>query len=187
MNTNSRVNVPAAGRNIRPVKFAVIFFSCFVIGIAVLLTAPVQSVDRRFTQGLVALSHKIITICGGHATRQGAILRSPGGFAVEVRDGCNAVNVTILLCSAVFAFPAAWKMKALGILGGSAIIQVVNLFRVITLFYLGQYSMPWFEFAHAYLWESLIVLDTMVVFWYWAIHVLRSGTVAKSPASNAPA
>ena len=168
-------------------RFALIFFCCFVLGIAVLLTPPVQSVDLQFNQGLVALSHKIITICGGHATRQGAILRSPGGFAVEMRDGCNAVNVTILLCSAVFAFPSAWKTKVLGILGGAAVIQVVNLFRFITLFYLGQYSMPWFDFAHAYLWESLIVLDTMVVFWYWAIHVLRSAAVSHTSASNAPA
>ena len=186
MNTSSRLNVPAAGHNIRPVKFALIFFSCFIFGIAVLLTAPVQGVDRWFTQGLVALSYKIITICGGHAIRQGAILRSPGGFAVEMLDGCNAVNVTILLCSAVLAFPAAWKMKALGILGGATLIQVVNLFRFLTLFYLGQYSMPWFEFAHAYLWESLIVLDTVVVFWYWAIHVLRLRTVVvNTPDFNA--
>lgn len=185
MNTNSRLNVPAAGCNIRPVKFALIFFSCFIFGSAVLRTVPVQRCDQWFTQGLVALSHKIITICGGHATRQGAILRSPGGFAVEMLDGCNAVTVTILLCSAVFAFPAAWKMKALGILGGAAFIQVVNLFRFITLFYLGQYSIPWFEFAHAYLWESLIVLDTMVVFWYWAVYVLRSGTVVNAPGFNA--
>lgn len=158
-----------------------------MLGIAVLLIPPVQSVDLRFTQGLVALAHQIISVCGGHATRQGAILRSPGGFGVEMRDGCNAVNVTILLCSAVFAFPAAWKMKVLGILGGAAIIQLVNLFRFITLFYLGQYSLPWFDFAHAYLWESLIVLDTTVVFWYWVNHVLRSATVSKTPASNAPA
>ena len=168
-------------------RFALLFFCCFVLGIAVLLIPPVQSVDLQFTQGLVALAHQIITVCGGHATRQGAILRSPGGFGVEMRDGCNAVNVTILLCSAVFAFPAAWKMKVLGIVGGAAIIQLVNLFRFITLFYLGQYSLPWFDFAHAYLWESLIVLDTTVVFWYWVNHVLRSATVSKTPASNASA
>jgi exosortase H (IPTLxxWG-CTERM-specific) len=121
-------------------------------------------------------------VCGGHATRDAAILRSPGGFAVEMRDGCNAVNVTILLCSAVLAFPASWKMKAAGLLAGAAIIQVVNIFRFITLFYLGQYSMAWFDFAHAYLWESLIMLDTVVVFWYWVTRVLRSGAVANAPA-----
>ena len=53
-------------------------------------------------------------------------MRAPGGFAVELRDGCNAVNVTILLWSAVLAFPAPWKMKALGLLGGSLVIQVTN-------------------------------------------------------------
>ena len=186
MKTNSRLKIPAAGREIQSLRFALLFLCCFVLGIAVLLIPPVQRVDLRFTQGLVALSHGIIAVCGGHATRQGAILRSPGGFGVEMRDGCNAVNVTILLCSAVFAFPAASKMKVLGILGGAAIIQAVNLFRFITLFYLGQYSMPWFDFAHSYLWESLIVLDTTVVFWYWATHVLRSATVSNTPASDAP-
>ena len=185
MNTDSRLKIAAGRCTIRPVRFALLFLCCFVLGIAVLLIPPVQRVDLQFTQGLVALSHQIITVCGGHATRQGAILRSPGGFAVEMRDGRNA-NVTILLCSAVFAFPAVWKMKVLGILGGAAIIQVVNLFRFITLFYLGQHSLPWFDFAHAYLWESLIVLDTTIVVWYWANHVLRSAMVPKTPASNAP-
>ena len=55
-------------------------------------------------------------------------------------------------------------MKLLGALGGSAVIQVVNIVRFISLFYLGQYSARWFDFAHGYLWKSLIVLDTMVIF-----------------------
>ena len=167
---------------IRPLRFVLIFGCCLLIGFGVLITAPVQSVDREFSQALVSVSHGIISICGGRATRDGAILRSPGGFAVEMRDGCNAVNVTILLCSAVLAFPASWRMKAAGLLAGIAIIQVVNIFRFITLFYLGQYSMTWFDFAHAYLWESLIMLDTMVVFWFWVTRVLRAGAVPNARA-----
>jgi hypothetical protein len=46
--------------------------------------------------------------------------------------------------------------------------------RFISLYYLGQYSRSWFDFAHLYLWESLIVLDTMVVFWLWTRLVFRS-------------
>ena len=126
--------------------------------------SPIQNADQQFTQGLVAVSQKIITVCGGHVTRQGAILRSPTGFAVEMRDGCNAVNVMILFCSAIFAFPAALRMKVLGALCGASIIQIINVFRFISLFYLGQYSMPWFEFAHTYLWESLIVLVPRLCF-----------------------
>jgi exosortase H (IPTLxxWG-CTERM-specific) len=161
-----------------PFRFVLIFGGCMLFAFGILLTPAVQSLDVRFSSGLVRLSQGLILACGGHATRDAAILRAPGGFGVEMRDGCNAINVTILLWSAVLAFPAPWKMKALGLAAGSAIIQAVNLVRFISLFYVGQYSMSWFEFAHAYLWESLLVLDTMVVFWAWARRAARPAAAA---------
>ena len=159
---------------LRPLRFVVVFGVLLFAGFAALFTPPVQKLDVEFSRALVGVSHKLILVFGGHATREGAILRSGAGFAVEMRDGCNAVNVTILLVSAILAFPAGWKMKAAGLVAGAAILQAVNILRFITLFYLGQYSVRWFEFAHAYLWESLIMLDTVVVFWYWVSRVLRS-------------
>ena len=167
---------------LRPFRFVLIFTCSTLIGFGILFTPPVQLLDVRFSQALVHVSRGLIAGCGGHATRDGAILRAPEGFGVEMRDGCNAVNVTILLWSAVLAFPASWKMKALGIAAGSLIIQVVNIVRFISLFYLGQYSMTWFDFAHAYLWESLLVLDTMVVFWLWVKHAERPGAAAHARA-----
>ena len=157
----------------RPLRFALMFATCLLVGIGVLLLPPVQTVDGAFSRVLVNLSHGLIGMCGGKALVEGAILRAPSGFAVEMRDGCNAVNVTILLWSAVLAFPAPWRMKALGLAAGSVIIQVLNVLRFISLFYIGQYSTTWFDFAHAYLWESLLVLDTMVVFWLWVSRVNR--------------
>ncbi|MDP8989306.1 MAG: exosortase H [Acidobacteriota bacterium] len=151
----------------RPARFAAVFAGCFLLAFGVLLTPPVQALDLKFSRALVGISHAIVVACGGHATRDQAILRAPGGFGVEMRDGCNAVNVTILLWSAVLAFPASWKSKAWGLVAGSAIVQALNIGRFISLFYLGQYSMAWFDFAHAYLWESLLVLDTVVLFWLW--------------------
>ncbi len=167
---------------IRPFRFVLLFAFCLLLGFGVLLTPAVQTVDGQFSRALVKVAHVLLTTCGGHATHTGAILRSPGGFAVEMRDGCNAINVTILLWSAILAFPAPWKMKALGLAAGSAIVQVLNIVRFISLFYLGQYSMAWFDFAHAYLWESLLVLDTMVVFWLWVHRVGRVGASTHADA-----
>jgi exosortase H (IPTLxxWG-CTERM-specific) len=93
-----------------------------------------------------------------------------------MKDGCNGVNVTILLWAAVLAFPAPWRMKAVGLAAGSLAIQVLNIVRFISLFYIGQYSASWFEFAHGYLWETLLMLDTMVVFWVWVRRASRPGT-----------
>jgi exosortase H (IPTLxxWG-CTERM-specific) len=134
--------------------------------------------DQQLSRALVEVSLRLILVCGGHATRDAAILRAAGGFGVEMRDGCNAINVTILLWSAILAFRAPWKTKALGLLAGSLIIQVLNIIRFVSLFYLGQFSMTWFEFAHAYLWESLLVLDTLVIFWLWVNRVVRTGAAA---------
>jgi len=167
---------------LRPFRFVLIFTCCLLIAFGILFTPPVQSLDVQFSRSLVGLAHGLVVSCGGHAVRDGAILRSPRGFGVEMRDGCNAINVTILLWSAVLAFPASWKMKALGLAAGSLIIQILNIVRFISLFYLGQYSMTWFDFAHAYLWESLLVLDTMVIFWLWVKHAARPGAAAHARA-----
>jgi exosortase H (IPTLxxWG-CTERM-specific) len=165
-------------RSHRPARFAVTFALCFLLGIGVLLTPVVQALDVRFSSALVQVAHGLIAVCGGKARVEGAVLRDPAsGFAVEMRDGCNAVNVTILLWSAVLAFPAPWRLKGLGLLAGSLILQAVNIARFISLFYIGQYSMTWFDFAHGFLWESLLVLDTMVIFWLWVNRVSRSGAL----------
>ncbi|MBC7926140.1 MAG: exosortase H [Bryobacteraceae bacterium] len=166
----------------RPGHYILLFTCSFLIGFGLLLTPPVQSADVAFSAQLVKISHGLIVAFGGHATRDAAILRAEEGFAVEMRDGCNAVNVTILLWSAVLAFPASWKNKVLGLVVGSIIVQVLNIGRFISLFYLGQYSMTWFEFAHSYLWESLLVLDTVVIFRLW---VKRAGPISVHPNAGA--
>jgi exosortase H (IPTLxxWG-CTERM-specific) len=161
-------------RPLRLGRFVLTFAGYLVLGFALLFTPIVQSADRQLSRSLVQASQRVIEICGGHAAREGAILRAPGGFAVEMRDGCNAVNVTILLWSAMLAFPASLKMRVIGLTAGSVLIQAANIIRFISLYYLGQYSRPWFDFAHVYLWESLLILDTMVVFWIWVSRSQRA-------------
>lgn len=162
-------------RTSRPARFAATFALVFLGGLGLLMTPPVQVVDLQFSRALVTISRGIIHLCGGHATGEAAILRDPAsGFAVEMKDGCNAVTVTLLLVAAVLAFPAPWRLRCYGLLAGGVIIQVLNIVRFISLFYLGQYSRTWFDFAHGYLWESLLVLDTMVVFWIWVNRVSHS-------------
>ena len=157
----------------RSLRFGLIFAGLLVVGFGILLAPPVQSVDAAFSRWLVGVSDGLIRLCGGVATRQGAILRAPSGFGVEMRDGCNAANVTIFLWSAILAFPASWKMKGLGLVAGGVIIHLINILRFISLYYLGQYSMTLFDFAHNFLWESMLVMDTMVIFWLWVNRVLR--------------
>ena len=58
---------------------------------------------------------------------------------------------------------------------GFVAVQAINIVRVISLFYLGQWNMTAFNFAHEYLWQALIMLDVLVVWLVW----VRAGQRAK--------
>jgi exosortase H (IPTLxxWG-CTERM-specific) len=165
------IPVPNPGPRVR---FLVLFPLAMALGFALLQAPAVNRLVGRFTEGLVDASAALIHVFRGKAAVSGAVLSSPvNGFAVQVEDGCNAVNVTILLWAAILVYPAGWSAKLKGLAAGTLALHGLNLVRIITLFYLGQYSRPWFDFAHLYLWESLIVLDTLAIFWGWAVLVRR--------------
>ncbi len=158
------------------VRFLVLFPLTLAAGFALLQFPAIDAAVARFTAGLVAATALLIHICGGKAHVAGSLLINPAsGFSVQVENGCNAVNVTILLWSAILVYPAPWLQKLKGLALGSLALHALNLLRIITLYYLGQYNRAWFDFAHLYLWESLIVLDTLAIFWFWATLVRRAG------------
>jgi exosortase H (IPTLxxWG-CTERM-specific) len=172
---SSPSGLKSSGIRPNPWIFIALFTAACMGGFALLLSPLAGPAVLHFSGALVRFSGALIGICGGHVRVEGAVLRDPfTGFAIEMKDGCNGANVTILLWSAMLAFPARWRMKAVGFVAGSLAIQAVNIVRFISLFYLGLYSATLFEFAHAYLWECLLVLDTTVIFWLWVNRLSRS-------------
>jgi exosortase H (IPTLxxWG-CTERM-specific) len=98
----------------------------------------------------------------------GKVLQSTSnGFAVSIEAGCNGVEATIVLVAAVLAFPAPWRRKIAGLGIGIVAVQGLNIVRVISLFYLGQWNFSVFEWAHLYVWQALIMLDVLVVWLLW--------------------
>jgi exosortase H (IPTLxxWG-CTERM-specific) len=167
----------------RPGRFFALFAVFFLAGFALLMAPPVQPAVISFSRALVAASGALIHLCGGKAQIAGTVVRDPlTGSGIEMKDGCNGLYVTLLLCSALAAFPASWKQRAKGLLIGIVAIQSLNLVRFISLFYLCQYNQAWFDFAHEYLWESLIMLDALAVFWMWVQLVFRSTATQDAPA-----
>jgi exosortase H (IPTLxxWG-CTERM-specific) len=158
----------------RPRRFLLIFTVAALVQFAILMAPSFRPLVDGFSGRLASASAGLIRIFGGTCVNYAAVLSTPGGkFSMEVRDGCNGVNVVILLWAAVLAYPSSIRWKLIGLAGGLAAIQGLNLFRLISLFYLGQYSTSMFEFAHLYLWETLIIIDAMVVFGIWARRLAR--------------
>ena len=50
-------------------------------------------------------------------------------------------------------------------------VQLLNVVRVISLFYIGQWNFDVFEWAHLYVWQALIMLDVLIVWLIWVRRV----------------
>ncbi|WP_018232120.1 exosortase H [Thioalkalivibrio thiocyanodenitrificans] len=149
------------------------FFLVFLVLQGVLFTVellrPVQrAVIVPFTEFLALLSGWLIKLFDSQVVTYGVVIQSTANsFGVEIAAGCNGVEATIILVAAILAFPAPWKYKLIGIASGFLAIQGLNLVRIISLFYLGQWNMTAFEWAHLYVWQALIMLDALIVWLVW--------------------
>ena len=150
-------------------RFFILFVVILVTLFAAELTQPVQNaVVLPWTGALARISAGLITLFDSNVAAYGKILQSTtNGFAVSIEAGCNGIEAAVVLIAAMLAFPAPWKHRVLGILVGLTAVQVLNIVRVISLFYLGQWNMTVFEWAHLYLWQALIMLDVLIVWLVW--------------------
>lgn len=149
------------------------FFLGFLLLLALLFGVELTPWAQRWfvvpwTDTLAAISAGIITQFDPAVVAQGNVLQSTrNGFAVSIVAGCNGIEASIVLVAAILAFPATWKRKLVGLAIGIVAVQGLNIIRVISLFYLGQWSFDAFEWAHLYVWQALIMLDVLIVWLLW--------------------
>ena len=147
-------------------RFLFLFCGVLATLFAVEMLKPVQeAVIQPFTGILATISTAVILPFDDTVIAQGRVLRdATTGFAVSIEAGCNGVEAAIVLIAGIVAFPASLKNKAIAILAGFLFVQALNIVRIISLFYLGQWNYTVFEWFHLYLWPVLIMLDVLIVF-----------------------
>lgn len=147
-------------------RFVVVFVLLLLALFTLEMLTPVQEqVILPFTSLLASMSASIIVPFDSSVIAYGKILQfGDSGFAVSIESGCNGVEATIVLIAAVIAFPASWRSRLLAIGLGFLAIQAMNIVRIISLFYLGNWNLDIFSWVHLYLWPVLIMLDVLIVF-----------------------
>jgi exosortase/archaeosortase family protein len=73
----------------------------------------------------------------------------------------------------VLAFPASWAARGIGVGLGLVAIQAINLVRVVSLFWIGRHYPAVFQASHGLVWQSIVVLCGVVLFFVWAGRVPR--------------
>ena len=133
-----------------------------------------QHVVLPWTMLLARMCAGLVTWFDSTTAAAGKVLwNTVTGFGVSIEPGCNGIEAAVVLIAAIIAFPSSWKMKLWGIGLGFIAVQAVNLIRVVSLFFLGQWNYQVFEFAHLYMWQALIMLDVLVVWLLWMRFVAK--------------
>jgi exosortase H (IPTLxxWG-CTERM-specific) len=150
-------------------RFALLFTTIVVALFAAELTPPGQlwlvgpwtSIVARTATTAAGLFDPTVIAHGA------TLFSATNGFAVTILAGCNGLEAMIVLSAAVLAYPAPWKHRLVGLAAGSVAIGLLNLVRIVSLFYIGQWNRTAFEWAHLYVWQVLIMLDALIVWLVW--------------------
>ena len=112
----------------------------------------------------------------GYAAASGAVLRVfepnvrvvgqniTGRFAMRIIKTCDAMDVLILLLSAIAAWPAPWRKRAASAGLGIALISGLNIARICTIYYVGVYAPASVDFVHLELWPAIILVAAVGAF-----------------------
>lgn len=166
-------------------RFVLIFLIVLVALFSLEMQTSVQeALIEPFTGLLAAISAGIILPFDDSVLSYGKVLQfGPNGFAVSIEAGCNGVEATIVLIAAVLAFPAPWRSRLLAIGLGFLAVQVMNIVRIISLFYLGNWNLDFFSWVHLYLWPALIMLDVLIVFIVYLRYLSRHAGAEQNAAA----
>lgn len=170
-------------KGLRPEAAFLLKFALYLV-LFFAATAP-RPMNDAFVEPFTAAVAKV----GGYATRLfgekttmvGTAIVSPR-FAVNVRTGCNGLETIYIFAAGVLAFPAPWSRKLWGLLLGSLAIQLLNVVRIVSLFYIGVYFPKHFEDSHIVIWQAIVILFGVALFLVWADRYARPSRPAAEEA-----
>ena len=148
-------------------RFVGIYSLVLSVSFLVLASKPVN--DRIVNPYTTLVAHEarlVLNLFGEGATVSKQVLASPR-FSVAIFNGCNGLEAILVFVCGVVAFPAPWRRKLTGILLGFLAIQVFNVVRVVSLFYIGALRPQWFSVSHVFVWQSLVILFGVVLWLVW--------------------
>jgi len=153
-------------------KYPVFFFITIVALLIVLFYITYRNLwfeNHVFTPlvNLYALlSGSILNLFGFDVTIYGDVISSPG-FSVSVKKGCDAAEPMAIFVAGIIAFPSLIKRKLVGLGIGLAILFMLNIIRIITLFLVGIYYPDFFESMHLAVWQVAFIAVAVLMWFLW--------------------
>ena len=128
---------------------------------------------------LATITAGILTLFGHAAVVAGSTVQTDV-FGISVVTACTGLFTTGLYVIAVLAFPARWRARAIGLAMGIGGIFVLNLIRLVSLYFIGVHFPGVLDLAHQGIWQAVFIVFAVVLWLLWAGRWGR----ARRPASK---
>jgi len=140
-----------------------------VLGVVLLLVwvSGNPAAMERIQSGFAQTTGAILGVLGHRVTVSGNTVGSES-FGISIVAACTGLFTTGLFLIAVIAYPTRWVSKLIGSAVGIGGILLLNVVRLVSLYYIGVYLPGFLNTAHQLIWQSLLILFSVVLWLLWA-------------------
>lgn len=159
-------------RNRPIVRFIVLFVGlllAFQIAYYEFLTP--SSAFRSYLAFSTKTAALLLRLVGEPVRVSGDVMSST--FSMSVSRGCDGLQALAILALGVLAFPVEARKKIPGVGVGVALILVLNIVRIATLFSAGVHFPKQFQTLHVHVWPAVLIFAALAFWMLWAMWATR--------------
>ena len=147
---------------------SIALFVLVLVGLELVYVLTNQSAPMvTLTQATAQVVTWMLGLAGELVRVDGTVIYSPQ-FNMSIASECTAITPTIVLAAATFAVPAPLISKLKGVILGACVLHLVNLVRIISLYYVGVMWPDMVEFVHLVLWQVALIVLAVALWVFWA-------------------
>ena len=87
---------------------------------------------------------------------------------LSIYEGCNGLNVIVIFIAFVVAYGGRLKNIIWFSVSGIVVIHIMNLTRIVLLYFVAQYYPNFMYFTHKYLFTGFIYAVVLALWYWWA-------------------
>ena len=160
--------------NKRELLFLVMFAGIFTVLQSLYFFSRHISLPFAIQSANTAVSAALINLItpAEQVAAHGKTLQSASGYMLEIAWGCEGVEGISLVIAALVACTMTVRRKLAGIVIGTVFLLVLNLIRIMALYYTVKYHPALFDLMHIYVGQTFIIFFGLMFFiawtWYFA-------------------
>ena len=105
-------------------------------------------------------------------------------YTINLKRGCDALQAAAFYVFAVLTSPVGLvlRRRLVAVAVGAVLLLVINLVRIISLYYTGVFFPTWFDVMHVDVWQAVFVFLPIVFWLIWLFRAMRHSTRPHAPS-----